>query len=123
MGRIREINKLIVMGSFKILTLNFSRYKNMQKILEVWERLKQYELDCLCLQEIDVESAITCFEKDFKVIVNWDTKSNNKIGIAMLLKKSIKIEDKIIGENGRIIGIKIKKHTDLKYLSPVWIHI
>ena len=82
----------------------------MQKILEVWERLKQYELDCLCLQEIDVESAITCFEKDFKVIVNWDTKSNNKIGIAMLPKQSIKIEDKIIGENGRIIGIKIKTY-------------
>ena len=49
-----------------------------------------------------------CFEKDFNVVVNWDLQSSNKIGIAVLIKKNFKIEDKVIGVNGRIIGIKLR---------------
>ena len=63
------------MNSFNILTLNFSRISNIKKILEIWAKLEQYNLDVLCIQEVNVDSVIKCFSDKFKVFVNWDLKT------------------------------------------------
>ena len=96
------------MGVFNILTLNFSRYKNEKKILQVWEKLSKYEVDIYCLQEVNIESVLKCFNDKYQVIVNWEDLSNNKIGIAMLVKNNLKNFVKILGGNGRSIGIKLE---------------
>ena len=90
-----------------ILTLNFSRYRNDRKIMEVMEKFKRYNIDIYCIQEIDVDSALKCFQSDFQVIVNWDLASKSRVGIVMLIKNGLKIKDTILVSNGRIIGAKI----------------
>ena len=81
------------MASFNQIALNFSRFKNFKRILEVWEKLKEYNnLDFLCFQDIDAESVIYCSENDFNVSVNWYLISNIQIGIVTLI---ISVKDKV----------------------------
>ena len=80
------------MASFNQITLNLSRFKNFKRILEVWEKLKEYNLDFLRFQEIDAESVIYCSENDFNVLVNWYLISNIQIGI---LTSIISVKDKV----------------------------
>ena len=75
------------MGNLKILTINFSRFKNIIKILEIWEKFEKYNLDIICIQEIDVHSVLKCFRNKYQVFVNWDLNLNNSIGIATLIKQ------------------------------------
>ena len=99
---------LILMGTFNIISLNFSRFKNLGKINEIKNSLEKYDYDILCCQEIDIDSALVCFGNTFQTIVNWDLNAQHKIGTAVIIKKGININDYIVGCNGRLIGIKVE---------------
>ena len=99
---------LILMGTFNIISLNFSRFKNLGKINEIKNSLEKYNYDILCCQEIDIDSALVCFGNTFQTIVNWDLNAQHKIGTAIIIKKGININDYIVGCNGRLIGIKVE---------------
>ena len=94
------------MGGFNIVTLNFSRFKNREKILEIHICIEKYNIDVFCLQEVDIESAVQIFRDKYHVIINWDQNSNSTIGIAILVKNNLTINDTILGNKGRIMGIK-----------------
>ena len=99
---------LIIMGTFNIISLNFSRFKNLGKINEIKNSLEKYNYDILCCQEIDIDSALVCFGNTFQTIVNWDLNTQHKIGTAIIIKKGININDYIVGCDGRMIGIKVE---------------
>ena len=42
-------------------------------------------------------------------LINLDTTAKSNIGIATLIKNEVNILDTIIGNNGRIIGVKINE--------------
>ena len=79
------------MGNFKIISINFSRFRKGDKILQVINSFKNEEIDIWCLQEIDIDSVIKFLGSKFKVFVNWDIQSNSKYGIATLLKWDLKL--------------------------------
>ena len=47
------------------------------------------------------------FEREYHVLVNIEQNAKDKVGICTLVHKSLKIEDYVIGVNGRIIGVKV----------------
>ena len=95
------------MGGLKIISLNFSRISSCDRILDIMERLKPFKIDIYCIQEINVFSAVKIFQNYFQVITNWDLEAKSNIGIVTLIPKNLKIYDKIMAQNGRIIGLKL----------------
>ena len=96
------------MGGTTLATINFSRLSNGVKLLKILEQLEKYNIDIICGQEIDIFSAVNFFSQKYQVFVNWDVKSKSNIGICTLIKKELKVLDKIYSLNGRIIGLKLK---------------
>ena len=60
------------MGNFNIITLNFSRIRNGEKILQVINQFKNHDIDFFCLQEIDVDSALKFLSLNFQVFISWN---------------------------------------------------
>ena len=96
------------MGSTTLVTVNFSRLSNGVRLLKVLEQLEKYNIDVFCGQEIDIFSAVKFFGQKYQVFVNWDVKGKSNIGICTLVKKELKVFEKIYSLNGRIIGIKLE---------------
>ena len=102
------------MASFNKITLNFSRFENIKRIIEVWEKLN-YNLNFLCFQEINVESVIHCSEKDLNVIVNWYLNLSIQIGIATLI---ISVKDKV--GTKKIIVLDLNFLHTMRNNCPTW---
>ena len=96
------------MGGLKIISINFCRIRNGSKILEILEKFEKYGIDIYCIQEIDVESAVKYLKNKYQIIINWDLSSKSKVGIVTLVKKGLILKDTIVGQNGRILGIKLQ---------------
>ena len=97
-------------NKLKILTVNAHRIGRIQKILELKEILVHENAHIIHIQEIVISSALKVFNKDFQVLVNFEEHAANTdgVGIVSLLKKEIKLQDFIIGSEGRTIGVKIR---------------
>ena len=54
-----------------------------------------------------MHSALKVFSEKFQVFINIEQGSQDGIGIVTLVKRGFHISDLIIGQNGRIIGLKI----------------
>ena len=68
---------------------------------------QNYDPLFICIQEINVFSALKVFSGKFQVFINFEADSRDGIGIVTLVKKGITVSDNIIAKNGRIIVLKI----------------
>ena len=68
--------------------------------------IELFNASIICIQEIDIFSALKEFKNIYQVYVNYDLEGNNNIGIVTLIRKDIKVIDQIISTDGRILGIK-----------------
>ena len=93
--------------NLNILNFNASRTCSLVKINRFLEFLNEYDPIFVCIQEINVVSALKVFSSKFQVLINVEANSNDGIGIVYLVKKGFPILDSIIGKNGRIIGAKV----------------
>ena len=93
--------------AFNIVNINASRISNEGRILAIWDKIKNKEPNIVCIQEIDIFSARNIFGRKYQVYVNFDLTAKTNIGIVTLVDKDLKVIDTIIGNYGRIIGIKV----------------
>ena len=96
------------MDSFLNL-FNFNAYRcsNLGRIEQFKEFLDDYNPAFVCIQEINVTSALKVFSMKYQVFINLEPGSNDGIGIVSLVLKGINVSDVIISQNGRIIGLKV----------------
>ena len=92
---------------FYIYNFNASRCRNLLKIRQFYEFFDPYDPTFVCIQEINVSSAIKVFSDKYQVFINLEQGSQDEIGIVTLVKKGLIVSDIIIGQNGRIIGLKV----------------
>ena len=90
------------------MNCNASRRSNLNKIEFFVQFLESYNPFFVNIQEINIQSAIKVFSRNYQVIINLEMEANDGSVIVTLIKKGIQISDLIIGKNGRIIGVKVK---------------
>ena len=93
--------------SFNLFNFNAYRTRNIDKIEKFKLFFENYELIFICIQEINVFSALKVFSSNYQVFINLTPDSKDGVGVVTLVKKGIFISDNIISNNGRIIGLKI----------------
>ena len=96
------------MDSFLNL-FNFNAYRcsNLIRIEQFRIFFDDYIPSFVCIQEINVASALKVFSTKYQVFINLEPGSNDGIGIVTLVLKNIKVSDVIISQDGRIIGLKV----------------
>ena len=94
-------------SSFNIFNFNASRCSNLGRIQQLYDYFEEYDPMIVCIQEINVASALRIFSDKYQVYVNFEQGVKDGIGIVSLIKYGIKVQDEIIGSNGRIIGLRI----------------
>ena len=94
-------------SSFNIFNFNASRCSNLGRIQQLYDYFEEYDPMIVCIQEINVASALRIFSDKYQVYVNFEQGVKDGIGIVSLIKYGIKVQDEIIGANGRIIGLRI----------------
>ena len=92
---------------FNIFNFNASRCCHLNRIRQFYDFFESYDPLFVCIQEINVYSALKVFSDKYQVFINIEEGSQDGIGIVTLVKKQFQISDLIIGKNGRIIGLKI----------------
>ena len=92
----------------KVYNFNAFRCRSIVKIREFYEYFELYEPTLVFIQEINVASALKVFSDRFQVYINLEQNSDDGIGIVTLVRRNVKVEDVIIGLNGRIIGVKTR---------------
>ena len=95
------------LNNFTIFNFNASRCSNLLRIRQFYEFFDPYDTMFVCIQEIKVSSAIKVFSDKYQVFINLEQGSQDGIGIVSLVKKGLNVSDIIIGQNGRIIGLKV----------------
>ena len=93
------------MVNIAVINLNASRFRNRGRIEQIYSFLKEYDPYIVCIQEINVATALQVFDGRFQIFINIEKGSKDGIGIVTLVKLGIQIRDVIIGQNGRIIGL------------------
>ena len=94
--------------NLKILNVNASRISRRDRIVGLMALVKSIGLNIICIQEINIREAYSVFEDHFQVLINGDESMGEGIGIVTLVNKNIQIYGKILGESGRIIGVKLR---------------
>ena len=97
------------MDQLKLLNINAYRMVDITKIQGILTMMKVYSPSLVTIQEIHIVHALQVFSSHYQVIVNIEHTSKDKIGMCTLVNKELKIKDKIITSNGRIIGVKLKQ--------------
>ena len=96
------------MDNFILININASRISNIQRVTDLLNLILVYNASVICIQEINVFSALKVFQKYFQVVVNYDLQSNSNIGIVTLISNNILLSDQILSLDGRILGVKSK---------------
>ena len=91
----------------RLCSLNAQRASNPLKLQAISSFLCKYYPDVVIIQEIHVVLALQQFSSLYQVFINIEDTARDNIGIAVFVKRNIKVLDKIISKNGRIIGIKV----------------
>ena len=79
--------------SINIFNFNASRCSNIVKMRQFYDF--QYDPSLVSIQEINIISALKVFSDKYQVFVNIEQDSVDGIGIATLVKKDIKIFEKM----------------------------
>ena len=93
--------------NLKLLNFNAYRSTTLQRFRIINDMINNYDPFIVTIQEIHIGMAIKFFSGKFQIIVNLESNAKDQIGICMLISKDIIIKDKIVGENGRIIGVNL----------------
>ena len=91
---------IIASSSFNIFNFNAYRSRSIEKIEKFLVFFDDYDPLFVCIQEINVVSALKVFSGKYQVFINFEPDSKDGIGIVTLEKRRIKIPDSIIGKNG-----------------------
>ena len=81
----------MVMNSLKILSLNCRRFERQEKLTNIKYFCELHSADVCCFQEAFIPNILKVFSHDYQVYVNFD--KNQQIGVAVLIKKHLKIFD------------------------------
>ena len=95
------------MNTYNMVNINAFRCHIREKIRDISNFLEGYDPLIVCIQEIDINSALQVFDGKFQVFCNIEKDANDGVGIVSLVRRDIVVRDMIIGINGRIIGLKI----------------
>ena len=95
------------MDYLKILNLNAYRMVDCTKIKSILAMIKINLPLVVTIQEIHIANALRVFSPNYQVIVNIEQASRDGIGMCTLISKQVQVKDKVIGANGRIIGVKL----------------
>ena len=98
---------MAVFYNINLFNFNASRCSNLIRLQQFYDFFEPYNPTMVCIQEINVISALRVFSNNYQIFVNMEQGAVDGIGIVTLVKKGIKVTDVIIGQNGRIIGLKI----------------
>ena len=87
------------MDSFLNL-FNFNAYRcsNLIRIEQFRNFFDDYIPSFVCIQEINVASALKVFSTKYQVFINLEPGSNDGIGIVTLVLKGIEVSDVIISQ-------------------------
>ena len=91
--------------NLKILNFNAYRAANEDRMKQFRDLIKLYDPSICTIQEIHIGAASRIFGRDFQVLVNIEQHAKDQIGICVLVNKSLRLKDYVLGANGRIIGI------------------
>ena len=94
------------MDDLFIVNFNATRCGNSDKIRHLANVVEAYLPSIVCIQEINVRSALKEFSSRYQVFINLESDSRDGVGMVSLVKLGIKVDDVIVGYNGRIIGVK-----------------
>ena len=95
------------MNSLNMINLNASRCRNIGKVREIYNFLGEYDPIIVCIQEINIATAIKIFSGAYQVFPNIEDQSKDGVGIVTLVRSNVEVKDVILGINGRIIGVWI----------------
>ena len=93
--------------AFTILNFNAYRAADEKRFKHFRDLITLHKPMICTIQEIHIGKAVRYFGKDFNVLVNIEQSSRDQIGICTMVHRSLGVEDFIIGDNGRIIGVRI----------------
>ena len=93
--------------AFTILNFNAYRAADEKRFKHFRDLITLHKPMICTIQEIHIGKAVRFFGKDFNVLVNIEQSSRDQIGICTMVHRSLRVEDFIIGDNGRIIGVRI----------------
>ena len=94
------------MDNLIIVNFNAARCGNSDKVRHLANVVEAYLPSIVCIQEINVRSALKEFSSRYQVFINLESDSRDGVGMVSLVKLGIKVDDVIVGYNGRIIGVK-----------------
>ena len=92
-------------SQFRIITLNCRRFERYDKVINIKNFCELYSPDVICFQEVFIPNYLAAFSENYEVYINVE--QNQRIGIAIALRKGIKIMDFAMCNHGRIMGIKL----------------
>ena len=81
----------MVTNNLKILSLNCRRFERQEKLLNIKYFCELHLADVCCFQEAFIPNVLKIFSHDYQVYVNFD--KNQQIGVAVLIKKELRILD------------------------------
>ena len=94
--------------NLKILNINASRINRKDRLINLLYTIKALGPNVICIQEINIREAYNTFKDSYECIINGNTNMGDGIGIITMVEKGIIVKEKIIGECGRIIGVKVE---------------
>ena len=92
-------------SQFRIISLNCRRFERYDKVLNIKNFCELYTPDVICFQEVFVPNCLAAFSENYEVYINVER--DQRIGIAIAIRKGIKIMDFAMCNHGRIMGIKL----------------
>ena len=95
------------MNSFTVINFNGSRNRNIEKVGKILEFIEEYKPSVVCIQELNVETALRVFSSKYQVYINIEDRNIDGVGIVTLVRIGLEVKNVIIGLNGRIIGVKL----------------
>ena len=78
-------------SSINLFNFNAYRCSNLVRIEQFKGFLDDYNPSFVCIQEINVTSALKVFSTKYQVFINLEPGSNDGIGIVTLVLKGIKV--------------------------------
>ena len=96
------------MNYFTVINLNASRIANVVKLGEINDFISDYKPDVLGIQEVNISAALKVFSGEYQVYCNIESNAKDGVGIVSLVKHGIRVDDIIVGNNGRMLGLSLK---------------
>ena len=98
------------MGYFTVMNINAARCGSNIRISKLTDIIDDYCPDIVSIQEINIAAALRGFSSRFQVYCNIESDAKDGVGIVCLVNHGIKVDEVIVGINGRILGLFSKNY-------------